>query len=302
MRRSGVVVEIGPKNQVIVLTSQGEFVKVPFKKHVQVGQEIRFSPKKERLSAWQLGLAATLFLALVGTWPLLSEQLVPTSIVPAFILTVDINPSLEMQISADQKVLAVEGLNRDGKNLLANLAVVGDNLGPALEKITAQAEKMGYMRQGQNEVVVTIASQRNQNAKPLELKGGGSSGEYAALEKVIMEAFGSSRLAQVRVWQVPRSLQTEAKLAGIVPSRYLAIQLPASPVIPQRFETRLTMSDTPEVEVAAKPLTKTSTLQASAQQRPSLTPSQWTKQTMDAINRTELYNANFSLTAVKGDL
>ena len=60
MRRSGVVVEIGPKNQVIVLTSR-EFVKVPFKKHVQVGQEIRFDPKRERLSIWQLGLAATLF-------------------------------------------------------------------------------------------------------------------------------------------------------------------------------------------------------------------------------------------------
>ena len=146
---------------------------------------------------------------------------------------------------------------------------------------------------------MTIASQRNQNAKPLELKGGAAVGVCTG--KVIMEAFGSSRLAQVRVCKYPL-LADGSKAGGIVPSRYLAIQLPASPVIPQRFETRLTMSDTPEVEVAAKPLTKTSTLQASAQQRPSLTPSQWTKQTMDAINRTELYNANFSLTAVKGDL
>jgi len=304
VKHRGVVVEIAPKNQVIVMTARGEFVKVPFTKHVQVGQEIRYSPKKERLSVWQLGLAATLFLALLNTWPLLSDRLVPTSILPAFIITVDINPSLEMQISAEQRVLAVDGLNRDGQNLASRLNVVGDNLGPALTEITDQAEKMGYIKQGQNEVVVTIASQNNQNAKLLELKDSSSGrGEHPELESVIMDAFSSRKIAQVRVWQVPRSLQTEAKLAGITPSRYLAIQMPASPVIPQRFETKLTMSDSPEVEVAANPLTRTPTLEANAEPvRPALTPAQWTKETTGITRRTELYDPNFSLAATKGDL
>lgn len=322
MRYRGVVVEIGQKNQVIIMTTQGEFVKVPFKKHVQVGQEIRYAPKGERLSVWQMGLAATLFLALVGTWPLLSGTLVPTSVLPAYIITLDINPSLELQISDGQKVLAVEGLNRDGKELVSQLRVVGDDLRSALTKVTDQASKMGYIKQGQNEVVVTIASQKNQNATLAESKNWGSgAGEHGEIEKAIADAFSTTQLAQVRVWQVPRSFQTEAKLAGIIPSRYIAIQMPAtavattagaattvastpaSPVIPQRPETKLTMNDTPEAEETVTSLGKTPNLQAHVEAvRPALTPSQWTNQTTDTPSRSGLYNVNFSVAGIKGDL
>ena len=309
MRHSGVVVEIGPKNQVIILTAQGEFIKVPFKKHVQVGQEIRYTPKRERLSVWQLGLAATLFLALVGTWPMISGSLIPTSLAPAFIITLDINPSLELQISNAQKVLSIEGLNRDGKELAASLDVVGDSLKPALTKITNQAKTMGYMKQGQSEVVVTIASPNSQNAKLTESKNLGSgAGEHAEIERAIAEAFGGTQLANVRVWQVPRSLQTEAKLAGIIPSRYIAIQMPASPVpvspiIPQRPETKLTVNDVPEVEEPISSLTRTTSLQANVETvRPALTPSRWTKDNVRAATRTDLYNMEFSVAGIKGDL
>ncbi len=36
-------------------------------------------------------------------------------------------PSFELQISAENRVLAVEGLNRDGRQVAAKLAVVGDD-------------------------------------------------------------------------------------------------------------------------------------------------------------------------------
>lgn len=309
MRHRGVVVEIGQKNQVIIMTAQGEFIKVPFKKHVQVGQEIRYTPKRERLSVWQMGLAATLFLALVGTWPMLSGTLVPTSVLPAYIITLDINPSLELQISDAQKILAVEGLNRDGQELVSHLHVVGDDLRAALTKITDQAEKMGYIKQGQNEVVVTIASQKNQNAKLTESKNLGSgTGDHGEVEKAIADAFSTTELAQVRVWQVPRSLQTEAKLAGIIPSRYIAIQMPAnpapaSPVIPQRPETKLTMNDPPEAEETVTSLGRTPSLQAHVEAvRPALTPARWTNQNTDTPSRAGIYNVNFSVSGIKGDL
>ncbi len=309
MRSNGVVVEIGQKNQVIILTAQGEFIKVPFKKHVQVGQEIRYAPKRERLSVWQMGLAATLFLALVGTWPLLSGNLVPTSIVPAFIITLDINPSLELQLSESHEVLAVEGLNRDGQELSSQLNVVGDSLRTALTRITRQAEKMGYLKQGQSEVVVTIASQKQQNAKLMESKNlTNGVGEQGEIEKTIAEAFGTTQLTQVRVWQVPRSLQKEAKLAGIIPSRYLAIQMPASPnpanpVMPARLETKLTMNDSVEIQETVHPLGRTPSAQASVETiRPALTPARWTKEETVPATRTDLYNVNFSVAGIKGDL
>jgi len=108
-------VEIAPKNKVIILTPQGEFLKIPFRKHVQVGQEIRYTPRKERLSPWQLAAAAVLFLALLGSWPMVSDLLVPQPAVPAFTVTLDLDSSFELAVSADGKVLGVEGLNRGGK-------------------------------------------------------------------------------------------------------------------------------------------------------------------------------------------
>ncbi len=32
MKRKGVVVEIAPKNKVIIMTSEGEFIRIPLKK------------------------------------------------------------------------------------------------------------------------------------------------------------------------------------------------------------------------------------------------------------------------------
>lgn len=302
MGRRGVVVEIAPKNKVIVMTAQGEFIRVPFKKRVHVGQEIRITQKKERMSAWQLGLAATLFLALLGSWPTFTEWLIPVSIMPSFIITLDINPSLELQVSSDQTVLAVAGLNRDGKEFAARLAIIGDPLRGALDKVTAQAQKDGYLKQGQNQVIVTIASTQEQDVAASDLKQNRSS-QHSALEKVVMEAFNATQIAQVRVWQVPRSLQTEAKLAGITPSRYLAIQAPAAePVIPQRLEARLTMIDPPEAEGEVQSLGRASTLQANADTlRPALTPSQWTRQTPGTARSTDIYNVSFPVAAAKGD-
>lgn len=304
MGRKGVVVEIAPKNQVIIMTAQGEFVKVPFKKHVHVGQEIRCAPKRERLSAWQLGLAATLFLTLLGTWPMFTSRLLPASVMPAFVITLDINPSIELSISDKQRVLGIEGLNRDGRDFVSRLAVVGDDLRVALEKITNLAEKDGYLKQGQNQVIVTIASKQDQDATLMELKSR-RSGQHSEIERVVVEAFGATQLAQVRVWQVPLALQQEAKLAGITPSRYIAIQMPTQPVIPQRLETKLTMTEPLEVEEQPLSLALSSTLQDQTNVtpiRPVLPPAQWTKRASTVARASEVYNVSFPVvTQAKGE-
>lgn len=298
MGHKGIVVEIAPKNKVIILTSSGEFIKVPLRKHVQVGQEIRYKPKRERLSVWQLGLAATLFLALVSSWPLISAYLNPVPEAPAFTITVDLNSSLELQVSAAERVLAVEGLNRDGKELAARLDVVGDELSAALKSIAQQAERAGYLQQGQD-AVVTVASQQEGSSAPREKRVG----SYTELEQAIVDALRGSgtRLADVRLWEVPRSVQAEAKLAGITPSRYIAIQMPAAPSIPAKIDTRLTMSDPPEPETSVGELVRTSIAERVMEpSRPSLTPTRWTKREIEPAGGS-LYNVNFPIAAVKGD-
>lgn len=296
MGNKGVVVEIAPKNKVIIMTPQGEFVKVPLRKHVQVGQEIRYSPKKERLSPWQLGIAATLFLAILGSWPLFSGKLVPMpTVTPAFVITVELNPSLELQVSSNKEVLAVEGLNRDGRELAQRLNLIGDDLRSALSTIASRAEAEGYA-QGQ-QIVVTIASQHEKATTIWDKR----TGPYDDLEQAIVDALSTTKLADVRIWHVPRSLQTEAKLAGIIPSRYIAIQMPEAPVIPQKIETRLTMADPAELEEVTNPLVRTSQRQPDVEPtRPALTPTRWTKGNTTTVG-ARAYSVNFPVAAVKGD-
>lgn len=298
MGYKGVVVEIAQKNKVIIMTAQGEFIKVPLRKHVQVGQEVRYSPKKERLSPWQLGFAATLFLALLGSWPLLSGKLIPTSPVsPAFIITVEVNPSLELQVSSDQEVLLVEGLNHDGQKLAKRLNIIGADLRSALGTIAIRAEAEGYVQSQGQQVVVTIASQQEQSTKVMDKR----TGPYTDLEQTIVDSLSTTRLADVRIWHVPRSLQMEAKLAGINPSRYIAIQMPEAPVIPQKIETRLTMADAPELEEVTSPLVRTSLGQSNVEPaRPALTPTRWTRGDTQTVGAST-YHVNFPIAAVKGD-
>lgn len=290
MKHKGIVVEIAPKNKVIIMTPQGEFLKVPFRKHVQVGQEIRYTPRKERLNAWQLAAAAVLFLALMGGWPMISEHLVPQPAVPAFIVTLDLDQSVELTVSADRRVLSVEGLNRNGRELVQNLDVVGTNLSTALQAIASRADSS-------RAAVVTVAAQQDGGVAIREK----SDGLYTDLEREIVSALRAAKLADVRVWEVPRSFQTEAKLAGIVPSRYLAIQNPSSPVVPLKMETRLTMSDPPEMEETVSQLASTSVTQRVVEPiKPALTPTRWTRQSTEAAPES-IYNVSFPIAAVKGD-
>jgi hypothetical protein len=291
VKHKGIVVEIAPKNKVIILTPQGEFLKIPFHKHVQVGQEIRYTPRKERLNVWQLSAAAVLFLTLLGSWPMISERLVPQSAVPAFIVTLDLDSSFELAVSSDRKVLSVEGLNRNGRELAQNLDVVGADLRSAVQAIAAKAG-------GAKQAVVTVAAV-NGGAASVKEK---SSEQYSGVEREVADALRSARLADVRIWEVPRSFQTEAKLAGISPSRYMALQQPSGPVVPLKIETRLTMSDPPALEEKAEKVAASTAVAQRIMEplRPELTPTRWTRQSADA-SQAGIHSVSFPIAAVKGD-
>ncbi len=285
MKRKGVVVEIAPKNKVIIMTSEGEFIRIPLKKHVHVGQEIRYTPRKTRFNVLQAGLVATLFLALIGTWPVLTGRLVPGG-AAAYVMTVDVNPSFELQISAENRVLAVEGLNRDGRQVAAKLAVVGDDLRSALRKLAVRLQKDGYLGSGQKQILVTMAGLNYNAASQRDIKRArelkkGDSGTYRELQKMAEEVFGTIQLAELRMWEVPSPLLTEAKLAGITPSRYLAIHLPALFAIPQRTAVRLTVNDPAADE--KMPSARVQRTAAASSSPPALTPARWTGQSVTSF-------------------
>ena len=281
MKHRGVVVEIAPKNKVIVMTPDGEFLKVPYRKHMHVGQEIRYTPRKPYVNVLQAGLVATLFLAVLGGLPMLSNRQAPSA-TAAYIMTVDVNPSLELQISAEYTVLALDGLNQQGKELASQLDVLGNDIRQALQEITSYLQANGYLGLGEKQVLVTIATPGSivsdgWERQVRELQGGGT---YSELQRMVEEVFGAVRLADVRILQVPYSVINEARLAGITPSRYLAIHLPAQFAIPPRTEVRLTMVDVPDYASIPYGSARQDHVAQAQLPRGVLTPVQWTKQSM----------------------
>lgn len=88
---------------------------------------------------------------------------------PALVLTVKINPELEISLDAMQTVLSVTALNADAEALLANLDLVGMSCNESIKAVLTEAKAQGYLGDGGTVSIIaeekqsgswTVASQR----------------------------------------------------------------------------------------------------------------------------------------------
>lgn len=248
MRKKGIVVEIASRRRIVVMTPQGEFLRVPRRESVSVGQEIDFVE-----SPWpgvlKLSVAAVFLLAFIGSAALYGDRVfIPGGMSPAFFITLDINPSVELGVNRRQRVVAVEGLNTDGERLLNQLRMVGMEFRDAVAIIGEQAERTGYLRTGENQVIVTISTgdmRAKEGAVPQEVR---MDDHYYSLqheiETTVVETLTNAYQAHVEIWQVPAHMRDEARQAGVSPGRYVAIFVQHEYADLEGYERRLTSVST----------------------------------------------------------
>lgn len=227
-RGTGIVVEVASQDQVIIMTSQGEFVQVPFTKPVCVGQEIHYQTKRTPVF-WKWSVVAVLFVVIVGAAGQINE--IPGGLNPAFIVTLDINPSIELAINLEQRVVSAEGLNADGRNLLKKLNLIGRNFKNAIEIIEGQAAVDGYLREGEKEIVVTISREGIDDYELVPLESRVASESISLEHKigdVIKEAFAVGY--DVIVWKVPVNMRSIVREQGTTPAKYIAVNFHESTV------------------------------------------------------------------------
>jgi hypothetical protein len=125
--KKGIVLEVHDEH-VTILTPEGEFLKSRKQKgQVDLGEEIVFFPLHRAETAKKGKLA----LGLRGKWALIS---VMTAIILAFSLypkyasnqvyayvSVDVNPSIELGINKDMKVISMEAYNEEGEDIINQL-------------------------------------------------------------------------------------------------------------------------------------------------------------------------------------
>jgi hypothetical protein len=168
--RKGVILEINDL-YLTLLTPEGEFLRArKLQQDYQVGEEIHFFPetltvKKKSFNLSFLNNFKTRSIALAAVFMLAMTALVPVyqnGQVYAY-MSIDVNPSIELAVNDDLKVLRMKGYNSEGKEIIGEIkdwkkkdaAVVA-------EMILEEIEEEGFFKE-QNDVV--IATVHNKKAK-----------------------------------------------------------------------------------------------------------------------------------------
>lgn len=174
----GIVMSISDKG-IIVLGSDGLFYRLPPTRHVPlIGDEVVIDhallvteQKKRKVNPWirlkglrRWGLVAAILLAI-----LTSVLIYPSSPEAAYIVALEINPSLELYMNQSDEVIQVVALNEDANLLLKDLNLLGSQLSVAIEQIASRAEEKGYLKEKNQPLIITVVDW-DQAAKQEDLR------------------------------------------------------------------------------------------------------------------------------------
>ncbi|QZY54240.1 anti-sigma factor domain-containing protein [Crassaminicella profunda] len=159
----------------IVLTNHAKYLKIIKKDGLVVGKEIVFVKediyKDKRFTVKKIGLIAAVFMIMVLSMTGIEKlNILETISYAAAVVSVDINPSIEFKINKEKKVLHVEALNTDGKELI-DREFKDMPIEEAVRIVIDHAKKKQYITKDKNAVLIsTVAINDDFKEKTVELK------------------------------------------------------------------------------------------------------------------------------------
>ncbi|MDD4169272.1 MAG: anti-sigma factor domain-containing protein [Desulfotomaculaceae bacterium] len=210
MKTSGMIVKI-TGNSCILLTSEGEYKKAPLPAGCRLGQIIELNDKNRFLYLRWLAVAASILTIVLGG-QLWMGQMQPA----AAYLTIDINPSVELAVAADQRVISARGLNSEGVSILQEVKVEQLHLHEAVELIVAQAINDQFLvGNGENIILVTLTTDLNK--EPVA--------DVDVIYESVKNQLELNRVdTKVIIEPVASSIRQEAEKNGISTGRYILLQ------------------------------------------------------------------------------
>ncbi|MGW6382677.1 anti-sigma-I factor RsgI family protein [Peribacillus butanolivorans] len=158
--KKGVILSIN-KRFVTLLTPEGEFLKTKRQERTyEVGEEITFLPFKPKVtlsfSSFHLSFKKKAVLSVTAA------LLILFSILPSYssehvsaYMTIDVNPSIELELNDQLEVLKLTGLNEDGKLVIDKLTNwKGKEIKTVTNRIVETTKKLGYLK-GNKQIVVS---------------------------------------------------------------------------------------------------------------------------------------------------
>ena len=137
----------------------------------QKGQIIEMKPTVKRKQNYLrlAAIAACLCLcitagALFGIGTYRTENTVDSTV------SLDVNPSIELQINKKERVLDVVALNNDGKTIIGDMELVGCKLDVAVSALIGSMLKNGYLSELANSILVSVDNKNEQRGAALREK------------------------------------------------------------------------------------------------------------------------------------
>ncbi len=218
--KKGVILSVN-KRFVTLLTPEGEFLKTKRQeREYEVGEEITFSPAKQKFtlafSNIHSSFKKTAVLSIASTF------LILFSILPSYLIgpvsaymTIDVNPSIELELDDDLEVLKLTGLNEDGKLVIGQLKDwKGKDIKTVTKRIVETTKQLGYLK-GNKQIVVSTTLMEKNNELDKNLK---------EEIKEISEQDNVSN-TKMKVIQATKSDRKQARKQGISTGKYLEKKL-----------------------------------------------------------------------------
>ncbi len=218
--KKGVILSVN-KRFVTLLTPEGEFLKTKRQeREYEVGEEITFSPAKQKFtlafSNFHSSFKKTAVLSIASTF------LILFSILPSYFsgpvsayMTIDVNPSIELELDDDLEVLKLTGLNEDGKLVIGQLKDwKGKDIKTVTNRIVETTKQLGYLKGNKQIVVSTTLLEKN---KELDKN----------LKEEIKEISEQDNVSKtkMKVIQATKSDRKQAREQGISTGKYLEKKL-----------------------------------------------------------------------------
>lgn len=134
------------------------------------GKVIYMEKKKNRGFTAFAAVAAVFVLLIAGIFIAKNNGLGSSSNALAAVVSLDVNPSIELKVDNDEDVISATGLNADGKKVLEGMDLEDTDLDVAVNAIIGSMLKHGYLSDMQNSILLSVSGVEGYDANALETK------------------------------------------------------------------------------------------------------------------------------------
>lgn len=207
----GIIMEI-KRDYAIALNDSGVMEKILSKKDMRVGQKIFYFEEDivtttnrtnmNNIFIKRFGTIAAIFLLVFTFFQGITYENAYA------VVSLDINPSIQIEVSSKKNIVSIEGMNDDGKEIdFSN--VIGSNINHGIEEIKKILIEKNYL-DNNKEVLVAFALVKEKDDEQYE----------ESVKGAIQEAFKTENVTYVKV--ANKDAIAEAKTKGVSLGRYEA--------------------------------------------------------------------------------